>query len=129
MPPMGLKFGPAATNASSSNCPKIRQVVAEIGWRNYTGPPLENLTGWGWNSAVHPEDLARFAQDGKWPGQLVNLSRIRHGSRNLMGCIVCFRRACVVEDTWINSWGLCRDDERVRAWLTLSIEKASGSKS
>ena len=29
--------------------------------------------------------------------------------------IVCFRQACVVEDTWIISWGLCRDDERVRA--------------
>jgi asparagine synthase (glutamine-hydrolysing) len=28
---------------------------------------------------------------------------------------VCFRQACVVEDTWIISWGLCRDDERVRA--------------
>ena len=29
--------------------------------------------------------------------------------------IVCFRQACVVEDTWFISWGLCRDDERVRA--------------
>ena len=28
---------------------------------------------------------------------------------------VCFRQACVVEDTWFISWGLCRDDERVRA--------------
>ena len=41
----------------------------------------------------------------------------------LVGCavfgflwyIVCFRQACVVEDTWFISWGLCRDDERVRA--------------
>jgi PAS domain S-box-containing protein len=33
------------------------------GWRDYTGLPLENLTGWGWNSAIHPEDLARFAQE------------------------------------------------------------------
>jgi hypothetical protein len=29
--------------------------------------------------------------------------------------IVCFRQACVLEDTWFNSWGFCRDDERVRA--------------
>ena len=41
----------------------------------------------------------------------------------LVGCavfgflwyIVCFRQACVVEDTWFISWGLRRDDERVRA--------------
>jgi PAS domain S-box-containing protein len=33
------------------------------GWRDYTGLPLENLTGWGWNSAIHPGDLARFAQE------------------------------------------------------------------
>jgi hypothetical protein len=32
-----------------------------------------------------------------------------------MGFTVCFRQACVVEDTWFISWGLCRDDERVRA--------------
>ena len=28
--------------------------------------------------------------------------------------IVCFRQVCVVEDTWFNSWGLCRGDERVK---------------
>ena len=28
--------------------------------------------------------------------------------------IVCFRQGRVVEDTWFISWGLCRDDERVR---------------
>ena len=33
------------------------------GWRDYTGLPLESLTGWGWNSAIHPDDLARFAQE------------------------------------------------------------------
>ena len=33
------------------------------GWRDYTGVPLENLTGWGWNSVIHPDDLERFAKE------------------------------------------------------------------
>jgi PAS domain S-box-containing protein len=33
------------------------------GWRDYTGLPLENLTGWGWNSVIHPDDLERFAKE------------------------------------------------------------------
>ena len=41
----------------------------------------------------------------------------RGWQQNLLAApnIVCFRQACVVEDTWFISWGLCRDDERVRA--------------
>ena len=33
------------------------------GRRDYAGLPLENLTGWGWSSALHPEDVVRFAQE------------------------------------------------------------------
>ena len=33
------------------------------GWRDYTGLPLENLTGWGWNAALHPDDLNRFVTE------------------------------------------------------------------
>ena len=33
------------------------------GWRDYTGLPLEALTGWGCNSAIHPDDLPMFVQD------------------------------------------------------------------
>jgi hypothetical protein len=83
---MGLKFGPAATNASSSNCPKIRRVVAETGWRDYTGL-LWRTSRAGLERGCSSEGPCKFAQDGKCPRQLVNLSRIRHGSRNLMGCI------------------------------------------
>ena len=53
-----------------------------------------------------PAILAGQRDDG--PGQRVLVVPLR-------GLIVCFRQACVVADTRFNSWGLCRDDERVRA--------------
>jgi hypothetical protein len=43
------------------------------------------------------------------------VAAIEAPARKSAQIIVCFRQACVVEDTWFNSWGLCRDDERVRA--------------
>jgi formate hydrogenlyase transcriptional activator len=33
------------------------------GWRDYTGVALENLTGCGWYSTVHPDDLERFSKE------------------------------------------------------------------
>jgi PAS domain S-box-containing protein len=33
------------------------------GWRDYTGLTLESLTGWGWNAALHPDDLNRFVTE------------------------------------------------------------------
>jgi PAS domain-containing protein len=31
--------------------------------REYTGSPLEELTGWGWRSMIHPEDLPKFTEE------------------------------------------------------------------
>jgi PAS domain-containing protein len=33
-------------------------------WRDYTGLSLEESYGWGWQVAVHPEDLPRIGD--KW---------------------------------------------------------------
>jgi PAS domain S-box-containing protein len=31
-------------------------------WREYTGLGLDEATGYGWQTAIHPDDLASFAQ-------------------------------------------------------------------
>jgi len=33
------------------------------GWRDYTGRSLGDLQGRGWNSVIHPDDLARFVDE------------------------------------------------------------------
>lgn len=38
------------------------------GWLDYVGLPLEDLRGWGWVSAYHPDDVERFV--GKWRAAL-----------------------------------------------------------
>jgi len=30
------------------------------GWQEYTGRSLEDLTGWGWQTSIHPDDLSKF---------------------------------------------------------------------
>ena len=32
-------------------------------WREYTGTPLDQLTGWGWRTVIHPDDLTRFMNE------------------------------------------------------------------
>jgi PAS domain S-box-containing protein len=31
-------------------------------WREYTGSSLDELTGWGWQVAIHPEDVTRLVE-------------------------------------------------------------------
>jgi formate hydrogenlyase transcriptional activator len=33
------------------------------GWREYTGSSLEKLTGWGWQTVIHPDDLPKFIDE------------------------------------------------------------------
>ena len=37
---------------------------ANRAWQEYAGYSLERLTGWGWQTAIHPDDLAKF--NGEW---------------------------------------------------------------
>src|SRR6201993_2775963 len=37
-------------------------------WHEYTGLPLEAARGWGWQDAIHPEDLKEITD--KWLGDL-----------------------------------------------------------
>src|ERR1700730_11154519 len=37
-------------------------------WQEYTGLPLEEVRGWGWQNAIHPEDLKEITD--KWLGFL-----------------------------------------------------------
>jgi len=32
-------------------------------WREYTGHSLEELRGWGWGAAIHPEDITSFVEE------------------------------------------------------------------
>jgi PAS domain S-box-containing protein len=32
-------------------------------WREYTGYPLEQLTGWGWQTVIHPDDISKFMDE------------------------------------------------------------------
>src|SRR5271170_6733496 len=32
-------------------------------WREFTGSPLEQLTGWGWQTVIHPDDVAKFTDE------------------------------------------------------------------
>jgi PAS domain S-box-containing protein len=32
-------------------------------WQEYTGSSLEKLTGWGWQSAIHTDDLSKFIEE------------------------------------------------------------------
>ncbi len=34
-------------------------------WREYTGLPTENTLGWGWQAAIHPDDLSRVIEELK----------------------------------------------------------------
>ena len=37
-------------------------------WRGYTGLSVEEGLGWGWKTAIHPDDLSRLT--GKWEALL-----------------------------------------------------------
>src|SRR4029077_10436428 len=39
-------------------------------WHEYTGLPLEAARGWGWQDAIHPEDLKEITD--KWLGFLAS---------------------------------------------------------
>ena len=32
-------------------------------WREYTGSSLDELTGWGWRTLIHPDDVSRFMDE------------------------------------------------------------------
>jgi formate hydrogenlyase transcriptional activator len=32
-------------------------------WRKYTGFSSEELTGWGWQTAIHPDDVSKFVEE------------------------------------------------------------------
>jgi PAS domain S-box-containing protein len=32
-------------------------------WREYTGFSLEELTVWGWQTAIHPDDVSKFVEE------------------------------------------------------------------
>lgn len=34
-------------------------------WREYTGSSLEQLTGWGWQNVLHPDDVSKFMDEWK----------------------------------------------------------------
>jgi PAS domain S-box-containing protein len=34
-------------------------------WQEYTGCSLQQLSGWGWQTAIHPNDVAKFVDDWK----------------------------------------------------------------
>jgi PAS domain S-box-containing protein len=54
------------------------------GWSQYTGLPAEDTAGWGWQAAIHPEDLERHLD--KWRVSLIsgepfeNEARFRRGA-------------------------------------------------
>jgi PAS domain S-box-containing protein len=33
------------------------------GWQEYTGRSLEDLTGWGWKTTIHPDDLSKYIDE------------------------------------------------------------------
>ncbi len=35
------------------------------GWQEYTGSSLEELTGWGWHSLIHADDVSKFVDEWK----------------------------------------------------------------
>ena len=37
---------------------------ANRAWQEYTGCSLEQLTGWGWQTVIHPDDVTKF--NGEW---------------------------------------------------------------
>jgi PAS domain S-box-containing protein len=32
-------------------------------WREYTGSPLDQITGWGWQTVIHPDDISKFMDE------------------------------------------------------------------
>src|SRR5271165_6073962 len=33
------------------------------GWQQFTGRSADELTGWGWEAAIHPDDISRFIEE------------------------------------------------------------------
>ena len=49
------------------------------GWTEYTGSRLADLANWGWQSVIHPDDLARFTE--KWSAALAADRPFHHEAR------------------------------------------------
>src|SRR5258705_9715559 len=49
------------------------------GWLEYVGVPLTDLLGWGWTSAIHPEDVDAIVS--KWRASIESGKRFVHESR------------------------------------------------
>ena len=39
-------------------------------WRQYAGLPLQEASGWGWRSVIHPEDLPKLVE--RWQSYLAS---------------------------------------------------------
>jgi formate hydrogenlyase transcriptional activator len=93
------------------------------GWREYTGLALEGLTGWGWNSAIHPEDLPKFAEEwdvARAAGQpFENEARVRRADGEYRWFLI--RKAPLRDDsgTIVKWYGTGHDIED----LKLALEK------
>jgi PAS domain S-box-containing protein len=56
------------------------EVVSELpGWSAFTGQTYEEVRGWGWLSAIHPDDRAHTARD--WSAAVVTKSVFRSENR------------------------------------------------
>jgi PAS domain S-box-containing protein len=83
-------------------------------WEEYTGIPAEKTLGSGWDAAVHPEQLKRFAE--KWRGA-VESGRPFEGE-------VPFRRAADAQYRWFLTRAVPLRGPRgkIRKWYGISTE-------
>jgi PAS domain S-box-containing protein len=72
------------------------------GWEEYTGLSAEDTAGWGWQAAIHPEDLQRHVD--KWRVSLATGEPFENESR--------FRRGAGGEYRWFLIRGVPLRDEQ-----------------
>jgi PAS domain S-box-containing protein len=108
------------------------EVVEDIpSWRKFTGQPYEEVKGWGWSNAVHPDDLEHTKQVWKEAIKTKSRYEVEYRVRRHDGVYRLFAvRGVPVfkKDGSVLEWvGTCIDITESRSMeqeLTISLEKS-----
>jgi PAS domain S-box-containing protein len=90
------------------------EVIDDVpAWRRFTGQSYEEIKGWGWSAAVHPDDLERTVNTWKKAVAEKNPYEVEYRVRRHDG---------VYRDLLVRGVPVIMDDGSVREWVGTGID-------
>jgi PAS domain S-box-containing protein len=90
------------------------EVVEDISsWRNYTGQSFEEMKGWGWSKAIHPDDVEHVIETWKDAARTKTVFEVEYRLRRFDG---------VYRNFLARAAPVINDDQSTKEWVGTCID-------